>query len=97
MTQLTAAHVPSIPSGMVFAYVTGGTYWATVDEVNTVLAKHYTPSGNKLRKLVIERSNSLDPTGTTHQETREYYADVTAFELAIILAWFDSTTQSDYV
>jgi hypothetical protein len=82
---------PKIPPGTVVAYVTGGTYWATVDEVNKVLHDHYTPSGTKLRGLVIERSNSLDGDEMLHQQTVEFYADATAFELAVILAWFDST------
>ena len=81
---------PKIPPGIVVAYVKGGTYWATIEEVNAVLFKYYTPSGTKLRKLVIDRSNSLDGNEMLHQETVEFYADVTAFELAIILAWFDS-------
>jgi hypothetical protein len=83
-------HPPQIPPGVVVAYVTGGTYWATVEEVNKVLFDHYTPSGTKLRKLVIERSNGLDGLEQTHRETVEYYAETTPFELAIILAWYDS-------
>jgi hypothetical protein len=81
---------PPIPLNTVVAHVQGGVYFATVDEVNKVLAEHYRPKGNKLRDLVIKRSNGLDGLELTHKETAEFYAETSTFELAIILAWYDS-------
>lgn len=81
---------PQITPGLVIASVSGGTYQATVPAVDAVLAKHYTPSGTKLRKLVIERSNGLDDNAITHQETVEFYSEATPFELAVVLAWYES-------
>lgn len=80
---------PQIQPGLVIAAVKGGTYHASVQGVDKVLSKHYTPSGTKLRKLVIERSNGLDENTTTHQETVEFYSEATPFELAVILAWYE--------
>lgn len=81
---------PQITPGLVLASVKGGTYHATVAAVDDVLAKHYTPSGTKLRKLVIERSNGLDGNDLTHQETVEFYSEATPFELAVVLAWYNN-------
>jgi hypothetical protein len=80
---------PPLPDGLVLAAITGGTYWASTAAVDKVLSEHYTPSGTKLRKLVVDRSNGEDDNTLTHQETAAFYSEATPFELAVVLAWYN--------
>ena len=77
------AVVPPIPRGSVCAFIKGGVYTATIDQVNAVLDKYHTAKGHSLRRALFERMGA-------EQEDREFYEDATPFELALVLAWYNN-------
>jgi hypothetical protein len=83
VTTLSAPSRVDVPMGVVFASIKGGVYACTTAELDNVLNKHYTPTGSKLRRLVVAKSNALDDNPETHAETAAFYADASPFELAV--------------